>query len=150
MDSRTRTTQYGYDGDGNLTQDGVKTYTYDARDEMTSDGTGSYTYTARGTPSSESSLSGSIAVTFDAYGDQATAGTRSYAYDALGRLAADTATSGRKHHLLCSLFLPVDCRWETVEPSIDGSTRKHDRCGPQSARAVGKVAYCGAFMAVER
>ena len=52
---------------------------------MTSDGTASYGYTARGTPSSESGLSGAIAVTFDAYGDQATAGTRSYAYDALGR-----------------------------------------------------------------
>jgi RHS repeat-associated protein len=89
----TATTQYGYDGNGNLTQDGAKTYTYDARDELTSDGTASYAHTARGTPSSESSLSGTVAVTFDAYGDQATAGTRSYAYDALGRLTADTLTS---------------------------------------------------------
>ena len=49
----TTTTAYGYDGNGNLTQNGSKTYTYDARDELTSDGTSSYTYTARGTPSSE-------------------------------------------------------------------------------------------------
>ncbi len=90
----TTTTAYGYDGNGNLTQDGAKTYTYDARDELTSDGVNSYTYTARGTPSSESSLSGTIAVSFDAYGDQATAGTRSYTYDALGRLTADTPTAG--------------------------------------------------------
>jgi RHS repeat-associated protein len=90
----TTTTQYGYDGAGNLTQNGTKTYTYDARDELTSDGTGSYTYTARGTPATESSPSGTIATTFDAYGDQATAGTRAYAYDALGRLTADTLTSG--------------------------------------------------------
>jgi hypothetical protein len=55
---------------------------------------GTYAYTARGTPSSESSPSGTLAVTFDAYGDQATAGTRAYAYDALGRLAADTPASG--------------------------------------------------------
>ena len=49
----TTTTQYGYDNNGNLTQNGTKSYTYDARDELTSDGTGSYAYTARGTPSSE-------------------------------------------------------------------------------------------------
>ena len=35
----TTTTAYGYDNNGNLTQDGSKTYTYDARDELTSDGT---------------------------------------------------------------------------------------------------------------
>jgi YD repeat-containing protein len=90
----TTTTQYGYDGNGNLTRDGAKTYTYDARDELTSDGTSTYTYTARGTASSESSPSGTIAVSFDAYGDQATAGTRSYAYDALGLLTADTPAAG--------------------------------------------------------
>jgi RHS repeat-associated protein len=90
----TATVQYGYDPNGNLTQNGAKTYSYDARDEMTSDGANSYSYTARGTPSSESGLTGTIAVSFDAYGDQATAGTRSYAYDALGRLTADTPTAG--------------------------------------------------------
>ena len=93
-DNGTATTQYGYDGNGNLTRDGSKTYTYDARDELTSDGTSTYTYTARGTAASESSPSGSVAVSFDAYGDQASAGTRSYAYDALGRLTADTPTAG--------------------------------------------------------
>ena len=90
----TTTTQYGYDGNGNLTRGGAKTYTYDARDELTSDGAASYTYTARGTASSESSPSGTIAVSFDAYGDQATAGTRAYGYDALGRLTADTPAAG--------------------------------------------------------
>ena len=92
-DNGTATTQYGYDGDGNLTQDGSKTYTYDARDELTSDGTNTYTYTARGTPSSESTPTGSVAVTFDAYGDQATAASSSYTYDALGRLTSDVATA---------------------------------------------------------
>ena len=37
-DNGTATTAYGYDGNGNLTRDGSKTYTYDARDELTSDG----------------------------------------------------------------------------------------------------------------
>ena len=73
MEQRTATTAYGYDANGKLTQDGSKTCTYDARDELTNDRTASYTHTARGTPSSESGLSGTIAVTFDDYGDQATA-----------------------------------------------------------------------------
>ena len=90
----TATTSYGYDPNGNLTQDGAKTYHYDARNELTSDGTGTYTYTARGTPSSEPGPSGSLAVNFDAYGDQATAGTNSYTYDALGRLTTTTPTTG--------------------------------------------------------
>ena len=90
----TTTTQYAYDGNGNLTQNGSKAYTYDARDQLTSDPAGSYTYTARGTPSSESSPSGTLAVAFDAYGDQASAGTRAYAYDALGRLTGDTPAAG--------------------------------------------------------
>jgi len=90
----TTTTAYGYDSNGNLTQDGSKTYTYDARDELTSDATGTYAYTARGTPSSEPGPGGPLTVTFDAYGDQATAGTRSYAYDALGRLTADAPATG--------------------------------------------------------
>ena len=93
----TTTTAYGYDANGNLTQDGSKTYTYDARDEKTADGTNSYTYTARGTPSTETGSSGPLAVTFDAYGDQATAGTRFYGYDALGRLTSDTAASGTQY-----------------------------------------------------
>ncbi|HET9082145.1 MAG TPA: LamG-like jellyroll fold domain-containing protein, partial [Trebonia sp.] len=90
----TATVSYGYDNNGNLTQNGTATYTYDARDELTGNGTASYTYTARGTPSAEPSPSGTVAVTFDAYGDQASAGTNMYAYDALGRLAAVTPTSG--------------------------------------------------------
>lgn len=70
------------------------TYSYDARDELASNGAGSYAYTARGTPSSESSPAGTVAVSFDAYGDQATAGAGSYAYDALGRLTAVAPASG--------------------------------------------------------
>jgi RHS repeat-associated protein len=93
-DNGTTTTQYGYDANGNLTQDGSKTYTYDARDELTSNGTGSFAYTARGTPSSEPGPGGSLAVTFDAYGDQASAGSRTYSYDALGRLVTDVPSSG--------------------------------------------------------
>jgi len=90
----TTTAQYGYDGDGNLTSNGSKTYTYDARDELTGDGSNTYSYTARGTPASESTPAGSAAVAFDAYGDQATAGSMSYGYDALGRLVSDVPAAG--------------------------------------------------------
>jgi RHS repeat-associated protein len=89
----TTTTSYGYDNNGNLTQDGSKTYTYDARDELTSDGTNSYTYTARGTQSSEVTASGTVAASFDAYGDQVTEGTQAYSYDALGRMTSDVNAS---------------------------------------------------------
>jgi RHS repeat-associated protein len=90
----TTTTSYGYDGNGNLTQDGSKAYTYDARDELTSDGTNSYSYTARGTLASQSSSSATVASSFDAFGDQVTQGTQTYATDALGRMTSATGTSG--------------------------------------------------------
>jgi YD repeat-containing protein len=93
----TTTTNYGYDSNGNLTQDGSKTYTYDARDEKTSDGAGTYAYTARGTPSAEPGPGGPLAVAFDAYGDQAAAGGRAYGYDALGRLTSDTGPAGAQY-----------------------------------------------------
>ena len=96
----TTTTSYGYDNNGNLTQDGAKAYTYDARDELTSDGTNSYSYTARGTLASESSSSATVASSFDAFGDQVTQGTEGYVTDALGRVtSATSSTSGSAYNL---------------------------------------------------
>jgi RHS repeat-associated protein len=90
----TTTTDYGYDNNGNLTQDGSKTYTYDARDELTSNGTSSYSYTANGAQSAQTSSSGTVNNSFDAYGDQVTAGTVSYDYDAQGRMTSATYAPG--------------------------------------------------------
>jgi RHS repeat-associated protein len=82
----TATTQtYGYDNDGNLTDDNGVTYTYDARDELTSSSNGTtYTYTPDGDLLSE----GSASAAFDAYGQQITGGTSSYAWDALNRVVS--------------------------------------------------------------
>jgi RHS repeat-associated protein len=88
------TTDYGYDSNGNLTQDGSKTYSYDARDELTSNGTSSYLYTANGTLSTQNSSSGTVNSSFDAYGDQVTAGTVAYDYDASGRMTSATYAPG--------------------------------------------------------
>ncbi len=94
-DNGTTTTSYGYDNNGNLTQDGSRTYTYDARDELTSDGTNTYAYTARGTPASEVTPSGTVTSSFDAYGNQVAAGSQQYAFDALGRMTSDMNTSAQ-------------------------------------------------------
>ncbi|HEV3380095.1 MAG TPA: LamG-like jellyroll fold domain-containing protein [Trebonia sp.] len=94
-DDGTTTTDYGYDADGNLTQDGSKTYTYDARDELTSDGTNTFAYTANGTQASATSAAGTVSSTYDAYGDQITDGTQSYSYDAQGRMVSDSGGSGQ-------------------------------------------------------
>ncbi|HUN33682.1 MAG TPA: LamG-like jellyroll fold domain-containing protein [Trebonia sp.] len=84
------TTNYGYDANGNMTQDGSKTYSYDARDELTSDGTNTYSYTANGTLQSEQTSTGTVNSEFDAFGDQVQSGTQSYSYDGLGRDVSDT------------------------------------------------------------
>ena len=95
----TSTTNYGYDNNGNLTQDGSKTYAYDARDELTSDGTNSYAYTARGTLASESSTAGTVTSSFDAFGDQVTQGPETYVTDGLGRMtSAANGTSGSAYN----------------------------------------------------
>ncbi|HEY0718242.1 MAG TPA: LamG-like jellyroll fold domain-containing protein, partial [Streptosporangiaceae bacterium] len=92
----TTTVNYGYDGAGNRTQAGGRTYTYDARDELTSDGTNSYAYTARGTLSSEGTSAGTLHFAADAFGQsitQSTAqGSQTYAYDGLGRVVSDTGS----------------------------------------------------------
>ncbi|WP_433346316.1 LamG-like jellyroll fold domain-containing protein [Micromonospora sp. CA-111912] len=87
----TTNTTYAYDGSGNRTQNGSRTFTYDARNQLSTqnDGT-SYTYTSRGTL--RSTTSGSVAYTTetDALGQvttqQGTGGaSTTYTYDALGR-----------------------------------------------------------------
>jgi RHS repeat-associated protein len=78
---------YGYDKDGNLTNNNGTTFTYDARDELTSDGKNTYTYSADGDVASQTTSAGVTATaTSDAYGQQVTGGGSSYGYDGLGRL----------------------------------------------------------------
>jgi len=88
----TATTQtYGYDNDGNMTNDNGVTYTYDARDELMSSSSGStYAYTADG----ELQSAGSASYTFDAYGQQITAGTAGYTWDALNRVVTAGEQNG--------------------------------------------------------
>ena len=88
----TATSQsYGYDNDGNMTNDNGVSYTYDARDELASSSTGtSYAYTADGDLQS----AGSAAYTFDAYGQQITAGTSGNTWDALNRVVTAGEQNG--------------------------------------------------------
>ncbi|MBB5112143.1 RHS repeat-associated protein [Micromonospora echinospora] len=81
---------YAYDGAGNRTQAGSRTFTYDARNQLAtaSDGV-TYAYTARGTLRQTSSGGGVLTTVADAYGQvlsqQSPTGTSTYSYDALGR-----------------------------------------------------------------
>ena len=79
------TTNYAYDGAGNLTQAGSRSYTYDARDELAADGTNTYSYAANGTLASEVTPAGTVASTRDAYGQQVSTGPESFGSDALGQ-----------------------------------------------------------------
>ncbi|MDG4832086.1 LamG domain-containing protein [Solwaraspora sp. WMMD1047] len=83
-------TAYAYDGSGNRTQAGSKTFTYDARNRLTGQtGVGTYAYTPRGTL--RQTIVGSVGyeTTADAFGQvisqQAAGGNSTYEYDALGR-----------------------------------------------------------------
>jgi RHS repeat-associated protein len=91
------TTKYGYDGAGNLTQNGPVTNTYNAQDQLTSStgsaGQTNYTYTLNGALASAAGSGGTTSYTSDAYGNQASAGGTSYGYDALGRLTSTTTGS---------------------------------------------------------
>ncbi|BCL12610.1 LamG-like jellyroll fold domain-containing protein [Micromonospora sagamiensis] len=83
-------TAYAYDGSGNRTQAGAKTFTYDARNRLTAQtGVGSYVYTPRGTLRQTTSGSVTYETAADAFGQvvsqQAAGGTSTYSYDALGR-----------------------------------------------------------------
>jgi RHS repeat-associated protein len=82
------TATYGYDDDGNMTDNNGLTLTYDARDEETSDGWGdTYSYSPDGDltgadlPSGEDYTDAS-----NAYGEQVVDGLESYTWDALDRL----------------------------------------------------------------
>lgn len=93
------TTNYAYDNDGNLTQDGPVTSTYNPQDQLTSAtssvGTTSYSYSTNGELSSVTPPSGPAQnYTWDAYGDLASAAGVSYGYDALGRLVSRTLGTG--------------------------------------------------------
>jgi RHS repeat-associated protein len=93
------TTGYGYDGDGNLTQDGAVTDSYNAEDQLTSAtgnaGTTSYSYALDGSLTSVTPASGSAQnYTWDAYGNMASANGVSYGYDALGRMVTRTGSAG--------------------------------------------------------
>ncbi|MDH6129274.1 LamG-like jellyroll fold domain-containing protein [Kitasatospora sp. GP82] len=81
------TTNYAYDGDGNLTTNGVTNSTYNQRNQLTGQGSNTYTYTARGTRSSVISGSTTTSSTYDAFDELTNQGGTTYSYDALGRLA---------------------------------------------------------------
>ncbi|MEV4558402.1 LamG-like jellyroll fold domain-containing protein [Kitasatospora sp. NPDC049285] len=98
----TTPTAYGYDGNGNLTANGINTATYNQRNQLTSNSLGaSYTYTARGTRSAATTGGSTTSATYDAFDQLATQQAQSYTYDALGRLTTsnghgftyDTTTS---------------------------------------------------------
>lgn len=93
------TADFGYDGDGNLTQDGSVTNTYNAQDQLTSSSDGSsattYSYALNGELSSVAPASGSAqSYSFDVYGGMASADGVSYGYDALGRMVTRADSSG--------------------------------------------------------
>jgi RHS repeat-associated protein len=90
--SGATTTAYAYDGSGNRTQVGSKTFTYDARNQLLAQlGTGAatYDYTARGTLKHTVVGSMSYETKADAFGQvvsqHAPGGASTYEYDALGR-----------------------------------------------------------------
>ncbi len=88
-------TNYGYDADGNRTQDGSDAATYNARNQLVTSGTTSYGYTARGTLAERTDGSTTTTYTADAFDQLASAGATHYAYDGLGRLTtAGTANLG--------------------------------------------------------
>ena len=95
----TTTTNYAYDGDGNLTQAGPFTYAYDARDEETSINCcggqpTTMSYTANGQLSNVSGPDGVYNPTSDAYGQEISLTTQDEYYDALGRVVTDQGFTG--------------------------------------------------------
>jgi RHS repeat-associated protein len=93
------TTSYGYDNDGNLTQDGPASNTYNQQDQLTSStssaGSTSYSYTPNGELASVTPPAGSAQdYAWDAYGDLTSADGVGYGYDALGRLVTRTPATG--------------------------------------------------------
>ena len=87
----TATTQtYGYDNDGNLTNDNGTTYTYDARNELISDGTATATaYTADGDLASQDRPGAAPPPTPPTpTASRSPTGRRRYTWDALDRLVS--------------------------------------------------------------
>ncbi len=85
-DNGSTTTNYGWDNNGNLTQDGTTTATYDQRNHLLTRGDTSYTYTARGTQATRTTAGTTTNVAFNAYDNLVTDGTTTNTHDALGRL----------------------------------------------------------------
>jgi RHS repeat-associated protein len=90
------TATYGYDADGNMTNDNGVTNTFDARDELVSDSTGyTFTWAANGDLSQQGTPGGqSYSFSSDAFGQQITDLSSSYTWDALDRLVTDTSQGG--------------------------------------------------------
>ncbi len=112
----TTTTNYGYDGAGNRTQAGSRTFTYDERNRLVNDSLGnSYTYTARGTRAAQQTPTQQTLQTLtDAFGqvlrqDASPTQHADYTYDGLGRVVVpgysytgtgnDLATDGTTSYL---------------------------------------------------
>ncbi|WP_267283897.1 LamG-like jellyroll fold domain-containing protein [Amycolatopsis thermoflava] len=87
------TTDYGWDGAGNLTRDGPDTATYNERNQLQTKGNTSYTYTARGTLNTRTNGGVTTELTFNAYDELTTDGTTTNTYDALNRLTTTGTTT---------------------------------------------------------
>lgn len=90
----TNTVTYGYDGNGNRTQVGAKTFKYNARNQLTDDGTSTYTYSARGTLTNKTSGTGTELFASDAFDHMIGDGATTYAYDALDRMVQRDGSGG--------------------------------------------------------
>ncbi|KAA9163969.1 type IV secretion protein Rhs [Amycolatopsis acidicola] len=84
--SGNTTTDYGWDGAGNLTRDGPDTATYNERNQLTSKGATNYSYTARGTLATRTTNGAATNLAFNAYDELTSDGATTNTYDALDRL----------------------------------------------------------------
>nr|BFE53352.1 polymorphic toxin-type HINT domain-containing protein [Saccharothrix mutabilis subsp. capreolus] len=80
------TTDYGWDGNGNLTRDGTTTATYNQRNHLLSRGDTTYTYESRGVQASRTTGGTTTTLRFNAYDELTTDGATTNTYDPLGRL----------------------------------------------------------------
>jgi RHS repeat-associated protein len=87
------TTQYGWDGAGNLTRDGPDTATFNERNQLTTKGATSYTYTPRGTLASRTTSGTTTNIAFNAYDELTTDATTTNTYDGLDRLTTTGTTT---------------------------------------------------------
>jgi RHS repeat-associated protein len=89
----SQATTYGYDANGNLTNNGTIVNTYDQRNRQLTNGATSNTWTPRGTLNTATTGATTTNYTFNGLDQLAAAGTTSYTYDPLGRTQTRHATT---------------------------------------------------------